>query len=178
LPGSENDTAEGPDLIADLAAAVAKRSDNEDALALSHWDTATWQTLLASAEVVTLGNGDILIARDHAGDDLYFVVNGVLEVSIPQMTSFSIAPGFQVGPGSIVGEVAFLSACGRTASVWSRGPSTLFRLSHASFDAFRAENPATSCDLIYAIARILAGRLRTAQSGELTAPGRRQSGLY
>lgn len=178
MPGSEDDTTERSGLIAALAAAVTNRSDSEDALGLAHWDPATWQMLLASAEIVTLGNGDILIARDHAGDDLYFVVDGVLEVSVPQMTSFSIAPGFQVGPGSIVGEVAFLSACGRTASVWSKGPSTVFRLSHASFDAFRAANPAWSCDLIYAIAQILAGRLRAAQSGELTAPGRRQSGLY
>lgn len=178
MPESDNDITGRSDLILALATAVTNRSDSEDALGLSYWDTATWQMLLASADIVTLGNGDILIERDQAGDDLYFVVDGVLEVSVPQMTSFSIAPGFQVGPGSIVGEVAFLSACGRTASVWSRGPSTLFRLSHAAFDAFRAAHPAFSCDLIYAIARILAARLRSAQSGELTAPGRRQSGLY
>ena len=178
MPDYDTDLTGRSDLILALATAVAERSDNEDALGLSHWDKATWQLLLATADIVTLGSGDILIARDNAGDDLYFVVDGVLEVYVPQMTSFSIAPGFQVGPGSIVGEVAFLSACGRTASVWSRGPSTLFRLSHADFDAFRAANPSHSCDLIYAIARILAARLRAAQSGELTASGSRQSGLY
>lgn len=178
MPDSDKDITGRADLILALAAAVADRRDNEDVLDLSGWDRSTWQALLASAEVVTLGNGDVLIARDQAADDLYFVVRGILEVSVPQMTSFSIAPGFQVGPGSIVGEVAFLSACGRTASVWSRGPSTLFRLSHAAFDAFREMSPAHSCDLIYAIARILAARLRSAQSGELTASGRRQSGLY
>jgi CRP-like cAMP-binding protein len=166
------------DLILALAAAVADQPDAEDVLDLSHWTASTWQALLDPADIVRLGNGDILIARDQGGADLFFVVKGVLEVSVPQMTSFSIAPGFQVGPGSIVGEVAFLSACDRTASVWSRGPSTLFRLPRAAFDAFRAAKPALSCDLVYAIARIMAARLRTAQSGELTAPGRRRSGLY
>lgn len=165
-------------LVARLEAAVSGRAGAGDALDLAHWDRATWETLLAPAEVISLGNGDILIQRDEAGRDLFFVVDGALEVSVPQMMSLSTAPGLRVEAGSIVGEVAFFDDHRRTASVWSRGHSTLFRLPHEGFEAFRKSNPERSCDLIYAIARILAWRLRCAQGLEAERPAPRRMRLF
>jgi CRP-like cAMP-binding protein len=165
-------------LLARLETAVAERAGGGDALTLMHWDHAAWEALLARADIVTLGNGDVLIQRNAGGNDLYFVAEGTLEVSVPQARSISIVPGFRVEAGSIVGEVAFFDERQRSASVWSSGPSTLFRVSHDGFEAFRRDHPARSCDLIYAIARILAGRLRRAQGADVEQPGQRGVGLF
>lgn len=178
MPGYEDAMTDRSGLLDRFAAAVAERAGAGDALALMHWDRAAWEALLDRAEIVTLGNGDVLIQRNAGGNDLYFVVEGALEVSVPQARSISIVPGFRVEAGTVVGEVAFLDERQRSASVWSSGRSTLFRVSHDAFDAFRREHPARSCDLVYAIARILAGRLRRAQGVDADQPGPRGGGLF
>jgi CRP-like cAMP-binding protein len=164
--------------VARLEAAVAGRAGAGDSLDLSQWDRATWEALLAPADLVALGNGDILIQSNETGRDLFFVVDGALEVSVPQMTSMSTAPGVRIEAGSIVGEVSFFDAHQRTASVWSRGPSTLFRLPHSGFEVFRRTHPERSCDLIYAIARVLAWRLRQAQGVQDERPAQRKRRLF
>lgn len=146
--------------------AVAQQAARDGALGLSHWGEAAWQALLADAEIVERRKGQILIEREEVGDDLYFLVDGRLEVSVPQSASLSFSPVAVIPPGSVVGEMAFLDERRRSASVWSRGHSTLFRLSRPAFDAFRAAHPDLACDLLIAIGQVLAGRLRRAQHGD------------
>lgn len=151
------------ELIRQLQAAVVDRLGKQDSLALSHWSEGDWGSLLKESLIIERRNGDILIEREAAGDDLFFLVQGALEISMPLSSSLSIAPLISVSPGSIVGEIAFFDAHGRSASVWSRGRSVLFKLSRAAFDEFRARHPELASDLLLAIAQVLAGRLRRAQ---------------
>lgn len=151
------------DLIRQLQAAIAKRFGNEDGLALAHWSEEDWASLLGTAKIIERGNGDILIKREATGDDLFFLVQGVLEISMPQPSSISVSPLLSVLPGSIVGEIAFFDNHARSASVWSRGRSVLFQISRATFEEFRATRTELANDLLLAIAKVLAGRLRRTQ---------------
>lgn len=158
-------TRERDELITDLIAAIDARRDEDDILTLPGWDTASWRLLLADAEVVTVGNGEVLLRRGERGSDLYFLVTGKLEVSVPQASSLSMTPLIAIGPGSVVGELTFLDDLPRSASVWSSGTSRLLRLRQAAFLDFRRTQPALACDFLHAVARILASRLRKAQGG-------------
>ena len=153
------------ELIRILITRIQARAGEEDALYLPEWDGACWGLLLSGAKVMELGGGEVLVRQEDSSNDLYFLVDGTLEVSVPQSGSMTMTPLVSIGPGSIVGEIAFLDNRARSASVWSRGKSTLLRLPEASFADFRAAEPALACDLLYAIGRIMAQRLRRSMSG-------------
>jgi CRP-like cAMP-binding protein len=152
-------------LIVSLMDAVNARSDQDDILSLPGWAASSWRLLLADAEIVQIQDGEVLIRRGDRSSDLYFLVTGKLEVSVPQTRSISMTPLISIGPGSVVGELTFLDNRARSASVWSSGTSSLLRLRPAAFFDFKQAHPALACDLLQAIGRILAGRLRRAQGG-------------
>lgn len=154
------------DLLRQLLASIADRAGEPDSLALTHWNEPDWAKFLSDARIIERRNGDILIEREAAGDDLFLLVQGALEISMPQSSSLSLSPVISVAPGSIVGEITFFDNHRRSASVWSRGRSVLFQVSRAAFEKFRTTHPVLANDLLFAIANILAGRLRRAQGAD------------
>ena len=163
-------------MIARFRAAVAERAQLPDGLALAGWSEADWSALFEAADTLALRNGEILIERDAAGMDLFFVVGGRLDVTIPQRDSHVLTPPWQILPGSVVGEIAFFDGGRRSATVWASGPCDLFRLPRHGFEAFTAARPDLAVDLLAAIARLMAGRLRRAQGDtDGTAQGRRRA---
>lgn len=153
------------ELIDRLIAAVASRAEEQGGLHLPGWSRRDWEALLAGAEVVEIGDGELLIQRDAPARELFFLVEGQLEVTVPQSESLTLMPMFRIKPGSVVGEIAFLDGGTRSASVWSRGLTVLFALNKENFAAFRGEHPALACDLMQAVAQVLAVRLRRTLSG-------------
>lgn len=156
-------TADNNALIEQFVAAMRERADRADRLQVDEWRDTDWRLLLADAEEQVLQNGEILLRRGDASNDLYFLVAGQLEVSIPQSRSISMSPVISIAPGSVVGEISFFDNRGRSASVWSRGTSVLLRLKRATFDQFRQAHCPLACDLLLAIGRIVAQRLRLTQ---------------
>ena len=153
------------ELVEKLMAAVAARQAETGGLHLPGWGRAEWETVLAGAEVVEIGDGELLIARDEPNRELFFLVEGQLEVTVPQSDSMTFSPMVRIRPGSVVGEIAFLDGGARSASVWSRGPTVLFALEKNAYAAFRRDHPSLACDLMQAIAQILAVRLRRTLGG-------------
>ena len=148
------------ELIRTLIDVVKANCGREDCLYLPDWSDADWQCLLDGAEVMMLGDGDLLLQRDDPSNDLYFLVDGKLAVSVPQSDGMTMTAPVTRSPGSIVGEIAFLDRGARTASVWSRGQSVLLRLPATAVLDIEATEPRLACDLLYAIGRIVAERLR------------------
>lgn len=148
------------ELIPILKAVVQTGAGHSGGLLLPGWGEEDWRRLLSGARVVELGPGDLLLRRDEPSNDLYFLVAGELEISVTQSSSQSLTAPIRVGPGSVVGEIAFFDGGQRTASVWSRGPSVVLRLPEAEFRAWRAAEPERAGDLLFALARLLAIRLR------------------
>lgn len=148
------------ELVRHLAELIKKSDESGDGLQLPGWELSDWHDLMAGAEDIKLGDGEILLRRGETSSDLYFLVRGNLEVSVPRADSISISPVIAIGPGSVVGEMAFFDKRGRSASVWSQGASELLRLRRDGFETFKKDHPALACDLLYGIGRILATRLR------------------
>lgn len=147
-------------MITLLIDALQKRSGSPDSLHLPQWNADDWRLLLADADTVEIENGSILLKRGDTSNDLYFLVDGELEVSVPRRQSMSMSPLISIGPGSVVGELSFFDNHGRSASVWSRGKSTLLRLREASFRSFMDAHPRKACDLLLALGQIISERLR------------------
>lgn len=158
-------------LIEILTEAVAARAGSSESLALPDWDKVTWGHVLARADLRELNDGDILIEKDDAGRSLFFLVEGSLEVSISHNAMHAVSPIARIDAGSVVGEVAFLDSSARSASVWARGHAVLFRLDRPGFNAFRREHPEIACDLVLAIGRILAQRIRRSQDPKIVKKG-------
>jgi CRP-like cAMP-binding protein len=164
------------ELIHDLVRVIEARAGHEDCLNLPGWDDDCWKRLLAGAQVMELANGEVLLQRDDASNDLYFVVEGKFEVSIPQSDGMTLTALVTRSPGSVVGEIAFFDGGARTASIWSRGKSVVLRLPEAAFRDFMTAEPRLACDVLCAIGRIVAERLRRCIGASRkggTATGRR-----
>ncbi|MGB5201213.1 MAG: cyclic nucleotide-binding domain-containing protein [Sedimenticolaceae bacterium] len=147
-------------VIHTLVGVVKARAGHEDCLNLPEWDDDCWKHLLAGSKVMVLENGGILLERDDPSSDLYFLVEGSLQVSIPHADGMTLNGPVTRYPGSIIGEIAFLDGGTRTASVWSRGRSILLHLPASEFQSFMAAEPKLACDVLCAIGRIVAERLR------------------
>ncbi|HSM41078.1 MAG TPA: cyclic nucleotide-binding domain-containing protein [Afifellaceae bacterium] len=148
------------ELVRRLAEAVRGPEDRDEGLYLPGWELSDWEVLLSDADIIQFQDGDIVLRKGDSGSNLYFLVLGKLEVSVPQAGSISISPVISIEPGSVVGEIAFLDEHGRSASVWSRGRSELLRLRRETFNELKLTNPALICDLLQAIGRIVAQRMR------------------
>jgi len=154
------------ELIRQLAQAVRVRAGAYSSLRLpDSWDEAAWRRLLEPAEVIELSGGQVLLERRDTSNDLYFLVDGKLEVSVLRSNSVSMTPVITIEPGTVVGEIAFFDDQSRSAAVWSRGESIVFRLRRSDFHAFRRAEPELACDLLFAIGHILADRLRRMIAG-------------
>ncbi len=138
----------------------AHTSDTEDGLYLPGWSESEWQALFASATGLTVEGGEPLIRRGDTGRNLYFVVEGKLEISLPSIDGMSLGRVARVGAGSVLGEQAFFDAEPRSASAWAITACELRSLDLTQYAAFERTHPALARDLLFALGRVLAIRLR------------------
>jgi len=115
--------------------------------------------LLGSCSVVTIPRGEYLFRAGEAGDSLYLVVSGVLEVRVPDETGGEETVA-RIRRGEPVGEMALVSDDVRSASVVAVRPCELLRLERAEFERLIPEYP----ELLMGITRKLVERMRTARS--------------
>lgn len=137
------------------------REDREgDAPHLPGWSVENWRSLFARTQPVSLASGEVLIRRGDLDRALYFVIAGALEVTARAGRGDALGKLFREQPGSVLGEVSLFDGRPRTANVWATEPSTLLRLDLEALHAFTTEHPALGRDLLFALGRVLALRLR------------------
>ena len=107
-----------------------------------------------------MASGDTLIRLGEQERALYFVVDGALEVSQSTGRSDTLGALFRELPGSVFGEVALFDGLPRSASVWAIKPTSLLRLSYDDLVAFTAQHMALANELLFALGRVLAMRVR------------------
>jgi CRP/FNR family transcriptional regulator, cyclic AMP receptor protein len=91
--------------------------------------------LEAVGSELSFGAGQMLIERDKPGTGLYVVVEGHIVVEAPEGTR-------ELGPGSVVGERALLSADGtRSARVRALTYGKVIAVPRAEVDRLCAEDP-------------------------------------
>ena len=66
-----------------------------------------------------------------------------------------------VGPGSIVGEQSFFDSAPRSANVWAVNDCVLLRIDLSDFERFAEKNSRLGYEIVFALGRILAQRLRS-----------------
>ncbi len=123
------------------------------------------QALVPFVEPIDVPAGGRVFDQGEAGDALYVVVRGDLEV---RSADERIAT---LGRGEVVGEMALVTGEPRTATVLAASDSELLRIGKAEFDRLIAASPS----LALAVSRLLAQRLgaTSARQAEAAAEARR-----
>ncbi len=150
----------------DQAAALFSRhcadDHGADALYLPRWTAQDWSALLAHARVVALAPHEVLIKRGQAERSLFLVASGALEVSSGGAGGM-LGSLFREGPGAVIGEIAFFDEGKRSATVWAIQPTQLLALERRDIEAFAAQHPARGIELLLALGRVLAFRVRRSE---------------
>jgi sulfate permease, SulP family len=102
--------------------------------------------------------GTCIIAQGEPADDLYFVESGRVTVQLDLGDGRTVRLR-TMGPGTVIGEIAFYLGGVRSASVIADRPTTVFRLSRAALDQLERTNPELASAFHQWIARLLAVRL-------------------
>jgi len=115
----------------------------------------TIQTLAAGLAEVTAPAGTVLFHEGEAGNSLYIVIEGEVDVVKAKGTPEEQIIGTR-RPGEFVGEMSLLNPDGlRTAAVITRAPTRLLEIKRADFDALLYRQPV----LAYQLVRVLSLRL-------------------
>src|SRR5262245_64722660 len=151
------DTKDFDEAIASFRAGVAASGEG---LAPRGWTSEDWRELFRFTDLRRIAAADMLIRRGDLDCTLYFVVRGDLEVVIHSGDGISMGPLTRVGAGSVLGEQSFFDGDPRSASVWAVVESEVAAMTPEQYAAFAAARPELARELLFALARVLAVRLR------------------
>ena len=146
-----------------LHRAEGEQQPEGELLVIPRWDRPAWQTLLSYAEPLVIPSGQVVISKGAAERALYLVTAGMLEVT-SVLGSHSLGVITTVVPGSVVGELSFFDGRPRSAKVWAITDSELYRLRFDQYERFADAYPVQACELLFAIGRVIALRLRRTTS--------------
>jgi CRP-like cAMP-binding protein len=148
-----------PDSVAAFLRPATRGDKSGELLVIPGWRQADWEALFSYAQRVHVGRGHVLIRKQASERALFFLASGLLEVTAV-LGSHSLGAIAKIHPGSVVGELAFLDGMPRSAKVWAVTDSDLYRLDFADYERFATAHPRQTCDLLFAIGRVVALRLR------------------
>lgn len=132
-----------------------------DQLNLPRWSQDHWVQLAGSCESLAIEAGEALITGGNTERALYLLVEGSVEVAFVVRDSLTVSIMSHVGPGAVVGEQSFFDSAPRSANVWAVEDSKLLKLELRDFERFADSNPRLGYDVVFALGRILAYRLRS-----------------
>ncbi len=106
-------------------------------------------------------DGEVVIRSGADADSLFLIESGTLTVHLPGQRQIGSRLR-KVGPGSILGEMAFVSGGTRTADVVANGVVTTHEFSRDDFDRLRASHPDIASDFQAFLLRLLSARVQGA----------------
>lgn len=132
----------------------------DDALLLPHWSVDDWRALLAHASVLSVPAGEVAVRHGDCERAIYLVLDGALEMSAAAGRHETLGALSRVEPGAVFGEISLFDGQPRLGSVWAVEPTRLLRLHLDGLSAFAREHPQRGHELLLALGRVLALRLR------------------
>lgn len=108
-----------------------------------------------SGAMLELDEGDVLFERGEEGEELYLILEGMVQVTIPDELSEKDITLALLGPGEILGEMAVLTGKDRSADAEAVRPSRLFSLPGQVFHELTDDRP----ELAVNLSKILGKRL-------------------
>lgn len=127
----------------------------------AHFSADAFARLHAQLEPRHLAAGELLFARDDAGDAVYIVEHGRVTVSLPLPDGRALRLR-SFGAGTIVGEMALYTQNPRSADVRADQPTLVQRLSLAALHKMEAEDGDTAQQFHRFVVNVLASRLTIA----------------
>ncbi|MDD4871902.1 MAG: SulP family inorganic anion transporter, partial [Kiritimatiellae bacterium] len=123
----------------------------------------TLEALESCMEKCSYKAGDRIFVLGDTGDDLFLIRRGTVRIVLPleDKQSYHLAT---FGRGDFFGEMAFLDGAARSADAVAFTDTDLFVLSRKRFDALADEHKKLAVNLMEGIARVLAIRLRYANT--------------
>ncbi len=123
--------------------------------------------------------GEVLISRGHQGGAIYFLLEGGLQVYVPETGREVVLVELQAP--AIVGELELLTGQPRTASVRAMSPARVLAISHETIQTRIDDGDPAVLKVVYAISRLIAGRLVSMTEKfveiEMSAPPQRSDEL-
>lgn len=123
-----------------------------------------WAAIRAHAELRHFTPGQVVTAEGEVDRSLYIVVDGLLEVAVPEGRRGRSRRVGTVEPGTVIGEISFFDGRARSATVRALADTKLLRLSHDVFEALAAKEPALGRAILFELGRALALRLRDVEA--------------
>jgi CRP-like cAMP-binding protein len=153
-------------LLKDLESAIASfRASGScatrgEALLLPSWRDEDWKQLFRFTSSRRVMAGEALIRRGEPDRALYFVLHGDLEIIVHLGDGLTMGRVSLVGAGSVLGELAFFDGGPRSAGAWAVDDCEVAAMTPDQYTAFEQSSPALARELLFALGRILAIRLR------------------
>ncbi|APB35181.1 cAMP-binding protein [Gloeomargarita lithophora Alchichica-D10] len=110
--------------------------------------------VLQTGTCATYQAGEPLIQANDLGQDLYVIQTGLVEVRAPQGNTIAL-----LGPGRIVGEVAFITGARRTADVIALSPTQVVILGRSAMEQLVQYHPPVAAKVLLNLSRLVAERL-------------------
>ena len=107
---------------------------------------------------VAVEEGEDLIVKGEPSVDLYIVTSGSFKVYDDTLGEDFVHA--ILDKGSVFGEMSFIDATPRSASVQAISNGTLLRMGRKEFDNLLASSPDTAMLFIFTLARVITRRLR------------------
>ena len=116
---------------------------------------AVLDAVISQGTFETFGPGTLVFKQGEAGDRLYVIKSGVLEVITQPVDNTPAVTVAYLGVGEVVGELALLTGSPRSATIRCPERAELFRLDRAVFDDLMASLPGMARSMCEVIARRL-----------------------
>ena len=142
------------------SAIASFRAGVGETLLLHNWRDADWQQLFRFTTFRSVAPGNTLIHHGEPDQTIFFVLRGQLEVVLRSGDGISLGRVALVEAGSILGEVAFFDGGPRSATAWAVDGCEVAAMTSDQFREFGKTNPDLARELVFALGRILATRLR------------------
>ncbi|MEX0693533.1 MAG: SulP family inorganic anion transporter [Rhodospirillales bacterium] len=112
-------------------------------------------------EELELGPEEYLIREGESADDMYFIREGKVSIHLEQLGEDAQKRLRIYGPGTIVGEIAMYMGGPRSASVVTKAPTVVSRITREGLDRMRKDNPEAAAVFHQYVARLLCERMTT-----------------
>jgi NTE family protein len=136
----------------------------QDLVLLPHWDNEKWQKLLRYTQIRRFVAGEYVIQIGDTSRTFYILLEGQLEVLLPQSGSTMLRVTQMRTAGSVIGEQAFLDGQPRSATLRALTSGEALSVSLDAFQVFAAHEPELARDVLFDLARTLSVKLRQANA--------------
>jgi CRP-like cAMP-binding protein len=139
------------------------------------------EAIAAIAETREIAAGRELFREGDAGDGLFLVVSG--EIDIVKQSPGGARSLAQLGPGAILGEISLLTSEARSATCRALADTRVLHLPIQAFRGLMTQGSTAALKMVAAIAEVLSRRLATMNvkvielAGKLEPSGQAQPGV-